>query len=510
MRAPGWLLLLLALAACLPRFRSLPQNPLTSTLSVESEIEIGADIHRQIRASGALVTDPILLDYVNDLGQHLVAVTEPQPFVYRFNVIRDDQLNAFAVPGGYIYLHSAVVAQAGDVAELAGVLAHEVAHVRKRHIANAKQGEGLRSLAALAAIALSGGDPAVAALATGINVSMELKYTRDNESEADREGIGYMVRAGYDPRGMVRFFERIQASAGTYHGSGLPPYLFTHPALPERIGAGRAEIRRVAPPPGLRTEDDRLRAMQARLAALAKPVAGGTGMLARPDFDRAHIDPLLEQAASALAAEDLERAALILADAQQVEPADPRVALARADLAERRGDLPEARLHLRRAFELDPTVPLVQYRLGVVHKKLGERSRAVFYLEQAATNFGEGSTGRKRAEFEIEQSAWPLFEASGVAADEGDESRDRFAQGETVVWWGSIATRFLTRHPPIQVAWLDPSGAVALQESLRADPRHVASRLDTAAVPAGRWTVRVRAGDSPIEERAFELEAVGR
>jgi hypothetical protein len=304
---------------------------------------------------------------------------------------------------------------------------------------------------------------------------------------------------------MVHFFERIQASAQTYRGSGLPPYLFTHPAIPERIGAGRTEIRRIAPPPGLRTEDDRLRPMQARLAALSKPVAGGTGMLARPSFDRARSDPLLEQARSALAAEDVEGASQILARAQEIEPADPRIALARADLAERRGDLAEARLHLRRAFELDPTVPLVQYRLGVVHKQLGERSRAVFYLEQAATNFGEGSSGRKRAEFEIEQIAWPLFDESGVADAEGGDARDRFAQGETVVWWGSIANRFLTRHPPIQISWLDPSGAVALQESLRADPRHVASRLDTAEVPAGRWTVRVRAGDSEIEERSFEI-----
>ena len=133
----------------------LPEsNPLQTKLTVDREKEIGAEVHEQIRQSGALVTDLILLDYINGLGQQIVRVTEPQPFIYRFNLVRSDVLNEFAVPGGYIYIHTAVLAQAGDVSELAGVLAHEVAHVRRRHIAKAQENLWVAQLATLAALVL--------------------------------------------------------------------------------------------------------------------------------------------------------------------------------------------------------------------------------------------------------------------------------------------------------------------------------------------------------------------
>jgi predicted Zn-dependent protease len=506
------LLALLLAAVALPPtgcldFRSAPQNPLSQKITIEKEREIGSEIHRQIRDAGVLVTDPVLLDYLNELGQEIVQVTEPQPFIYRFNIIEVDGLNAFAVPGGYIYLHSETFESAGTLSELVGVLAHEVAHVRERHIARAQEGQGLKTLATLAAIILSGGEPAVAAIASGINVSMQLKHTRDHEAEADREGIGYMIAAGYDPDGMSRFFERINTQSRGRPGE-IPPYLYTHPAIPDRIHAARVEIRRRQPPPNLIEDAPEFRRMQERLVALLNPVAGGSGLQARATFDRRVTEPLLEQARAAVEGEDLERARLILEAAEELEPEDPRVPLGLADLAEHQGDLDEAVVHLRRAYEIDPTVPLVQYRLGVMHKRLGHRTRAVFYLEQAASSFSPGSKGRKRAEFEIESLSFPLLEASGLTTQRGKPSQ-QFTRGEPVVWWGRISSRFAQEHPELAVEWMSPSGRIAHAETALPDGSRVTSRLETGSVTPGRWSVRVSAGDTRIEERSFRISEPG-
>jgi len=367
---------------------------------LENEREVTADVARQIRAGAPLVRDPILLAYLNELGQEIVRATEPQPFVYRFALIEDDSLNAFTIGGGYVYLNTGVFAQSGDVSELAGVLAHEIAHVRNRHVA--RRGEGqeittLATLAALAAVALAGADPGVMMVSESLNVALQLRNSRRAESEADRDGIDYMVRSGYQPRGMVRFFERIllQRPAG---GSRVPAYLFTHPAVDERISAAKLQIGQLELPSSLRIREARLDAMQARLAELQYTVAGGSTLQARPQFDRELSDPSLAAARKAEQEERVDEAEQILAQAAREAPTDPRIPLARADLAEAGSDLEAARVHLERAFELDPYAPLVQYRLGHIHGRLGNRTQAVFYLEQAATSYRGGTPGRARAE----------------------------------------------------------------------------------------------------------------
>src|SRR5262249_33087013 len=138
----------------------------------DKEREITDDVARQIRGTTPLITDPVLLAYVNELGQSIVRQTEPQPFLYRFSIIRDDTLNAFTIGGGHVYLNSGVIAQAGSESELAGVLAHEIAHVRERHIARRAEGQGittLATLAAAAAVAVAGADPGVMVVAQGLN-----------------------------------------------------------------------------------------------------------------------------------------------------------------------------------------------------------------------------------------------------------------------------------------------------------------------------------------------------
>ncbi len=501
-------------AGCLS-FRELPKNPLASEIDVEDEIELGAQIHKQVRASAPMIHDPLLLDFVNAIGQELVAATEPQPYTYRFSIVKSDELNAFAVPGGYVYLHSAVLLQAGDLSELAGVLAHEVAHVKLRHIARTQQETSFTNYAALAATlaAMASGDPklaaAVSTIASGMNVSLQLKYSRAHEAEADREGIGYLVRAGFDPRGLVRFLERIQTTRPR-GGEEIPAYLYSHPAPGERIDDDRRQIERMGLPPGLTWKDPRLAVAQARLAALAEPIAGGSGLQARATFDASTTDALLARAEAMAADGAADHALDVLAQAEQLEARDPRVPLARAKLLEERDDLGGAAGQLERAFKLDPTVPLVQYELGRIHKRLGHKSRAVFYLEQAASNAAPGSTLARRAEFEIDALSWPVLEASAIAAERAGAERTHFAPGEPLVWWGRVSRRFSLAELAYEVRWVGPSGAVASRQTLEPSAlRWLVASFDSASAQPGAWKAVVYAGDSPLETRAFEIAPRG-
>ncbi|MCE2391651.1 MAG: M48 family metalloprotease [Proteobacteria bacterium] len=479
----------------------------STVITVEQEIEMTAEIHERIRNSAPLVNDPVVLSFLYEIGDEIADVIGgPQPFIFRFFVIDDDELNAFTIGGGYVYLNRGVIAQAGDINELAGVLAHEIAHVRQRHIARRREGGGLTTLATLASMAavIAGADPAVMVLAQGLNQSLQIQHTRRNESEADREGLGYLVKAGYDPLGMTRFFQRILA-AHPHAGEGIPSYLFTHPALEERVAQAKVELRRTDAPRRLNRADERLLEIQERLAQLDARPAGGSGLRARVQFDRSRTDPLLEAAGSAARNGEIGRAHALLEQAQEAEPNDPRVALRRADLAERAGELETARDHLTRAWELDPRVPLTQYRLGRLHRKLGNRSRAVFFLEQAAANYRPGSRLRARAEFEIQRIEFPILDKVwwGNAPD-GAES---FVRGEPIHWQAELGSRYEGRGLTFHLEWHPPGGSPPHVQRIQAGrSRKVSAEFVPGAGAAlGRWTLRVRVGDGVVDEREFWL-----
>jgi beta-barrel assembly-enhancing protease len=472
-------------------------------LGVDKEREITDEVSRQIRKGAPFVTDPVLLAYVNELGQELVRATEPQPFLYRFSIIQDDALNAFTIGGGYIYLNSGVIAQAGSVSELSGVLAHEIAHVRNRHIAKRAEGQGITTLATLAAAAAvaAGADPALMAVSESLNVALQLRNSREAESEADREGIAYMIRAGYQPEGMARFFERISAASPESGSRLVPSYLFTHPAIEERTRAARSLMGRMERPPGLRVDDARLAEMQDRLAMLLTPMAGGSGLQARTAFDPARTDAILARATAALEAKNYAEAEALLAEAAEIEPADPRVALARADVAEAREDLPGALRFLRRAFAIDPSVPLVQLRLGDVLRRLGNRGEAVFYLEQAAANLRAGSSLQKRAEKLLGDLPFPPLSASSLPG-EYVAGVPVFAPGQPVRWDGEIGARYADR--PVRARWIAPGGGLEREDALVPDrERRVSATLEQPALAPGDWTLAVMIGDVQADQLRF-------
>jgi predicted Zn-dependent protease len=240
------------------------------TLSIPEERALGEQVNREVRAEARLVKDRVVWDYVREIGHRIVAASGSQPFTYSFYVVEDDAINAFALPGGYIYIHSETILAARNVAELAGVIAHEVGHVALRHVAkNYRRQQGVGSLYRIgvyAASLLGGGLAGSAAnLGGGLAAAAYLNsYGRDAEREADAFAVEVMPRAGYDPEGLVTFFKTMLSESG-----GQPPaWLSSHPTTVERIEKTQRMIEETPLPVGLRIHDDRLPQIQRRIRRL--------------------------------------------------------------------------------------------------------------------------------------------------------------------------------------------------------------------------------------------------
>lgn len=227
-----------ALAADLPDLGEASQ----SVFSAQTERKVGEAIMRDVRADRAYVDDPEIVDYLNNLGYRLASHSSNNRQEFEFFLMRDNTLNAFALPGGYIGVHTGLILATQNESELAGVLAHEISHVTQHHIARMVAAESRNSITTLAALALailaarSNGQVAGAAMATAqaSSIQSQLDFTREHEREADRVGLQLMQAAGFDPRGMVSFFQRLQKETRLYENNA-PSYLRTHPLTTERI-----------------------------------------------------------------------------------------------------------------------------------------------------------------------------------------------------------------------------------------------------------------------------------
>ncbi|MDD4882555.1 MAG: M48 family metalloprotease [Gallionellaceae bacterium] len=214
-----------------------------ATITEAQEAQLGGEIMRQIRGDKDFLDDPELVDYINSMGDKLVAAS-PAPYRhYEFFVVRDASINAFALPGGYVGVHTGLISATRNESELAGVIAHEISHVTQNHIArmiDSQKGSALTSLAALAVaiLAARSDNPQIAqaaiTTAQAMSIQSQLDYTREHEREADRVGLQTLAGSGYDPAGMATFFERLQANSRLYE-SQAPAYLRTHPLTYERI-----------------------------------------------------------------------------------------------------------------------------------------------------------------------------------------------------------------------------------------------------------------------------------
>lgn len=212
--------------------------------SLEKEIAMGKEYAQQVESTVKLVQDPVVNEYVNRIGQNLVRNSDAKvPFTIK--VIDSDEINAFALPGGFFYVNSGLILAADEEAELAGVMAHEIAHVAARHATRQMTRSQWANIGSIPLIFVGGGIGYAVRAAASFGLPMTfLTFSRGFEEEADYLGLQYMYKTGYDPQAFISFFEKIQAKEKKKPGA-LAKAFATHPQTPDRIEKSQQEIAHV-------------------------------------------------------------------------------------------------------------------------------------------------------------------------------------------------------------------------------------------------------------------------
>jgi len=376
-----------------------------TVISPLQERKLGEDFMRRARQHLDIVEDPELKRYIQNLGRHLAAGTQAGGQDFYFFLVDDPSVNAFAVPGGFIGVHTGLVLTARSEGELAAVLAHEIAHLTQRHIprmmAEAKRTSVPAMAALLAAILLAGsghsGGEAAIALTTATLAQSQLNFTRSFEQEADRIGMGVLTDAGFDARDMPAFFDRMLVASRLYE-SNLPEFLRTHPITTRRIAESRDHADRFPRRPNPDATD--FAHAQARIRALAKAspaelvkrfaaeldepdVAHGDALryayalallrAQRFDAARAEVDVLLKQRPDYVAYRILQaeiafgagrraEALALYAAAQKLAPDDPSLIQRHADALLAAGKAAQARELLNPVLR-QPSADAALYKL---------------------------------------------------------------------------------------------------------------------------------------------------
>lgn len=227
--------------------RNIGNSGLGNWYSLDKELVLGRDFADKLEASSRLIDDPVITEYVNRIGQNLVRNSDAKiPFAIK--VIDSDEVNAFALPGGFLYVNSGLILAAEDEAELAGVMAHEIAHVAARHATRQMTRSEMFSLASIPLIFVGGGVGFAVQQAAGLATPLTmLKFSRGFEAEADYLGIEYLYKAGYDPEAMITFFEKIKAQEKVKPGL-IAKAFAEHPQTSDRIKKTQKEIGTILPP----------------------------------------------------------------------------------------------------------------------------------------------------------------------------------------------------------------------------------------------------------------------
>ncbi|MDY6952098.1 MAG: M48 family metalloprotease [Thermodesulfobacteriota bacterium] len=222
----------------LPIHSSAVSHP---SLTTAEEEELGEEFMRYLEKRCTLIEDAAIVDYVNEIGQGIVRQHASPPFAFRFYLVHEDVYNAFASPAGHVFIYSGLLAAMEREEELAGILAHEVAHVFCRHISERMEQSKKISLMTLAGILTGvfiGGSPEVASAITSSSIAagqaLSLKYSREDEREADQVGLKYLSKAGYSGEGLLSMLQKIRAKHW-FGSEQIPSYVTTHPAIEERI-----------------------------------------------------------------------------------------------------------------------------------------------------------------------------------------------------------------------------------------------------------------------------------
>jgi predicted Zn-dependent protease len=235
--------------------------------SLEKEIALGKQLAQQVERESKVINDPVISEYVNRIGQNLVRNSDAKvPFTIK--VIEDPTVNAFALPGGFFFVQTGLILDADNEAELAGVMAHEIAHVAARHgTCNATRAD-LMQMATIPLIFMGGVAPYLIYEASGVAIPMAfLKFNRAEEAEADYLGVQYMYKTGYDPTAFVDFFEKVETLEKRKPGT-VSKLFSTHPPTEDRILKTQKEIAQLKPRPEYVVTTSEFNDVKARLAML--------------------------------------------------------------------------------------------------------------------------------------------------------------------------------------------------------------------------------------------------
>ena len=379
--------------------------PVVAAMGLKEEQGLGARFALEARRRLSLVREPVLSAYLRRIGERIIAHLDAREFDYRFYVVREATLNAFAVPGGYVYVHAGLIDAVADEAELAGVLAHEIVHVHAHHVVRQEEQTALLNYATILGLFLSAVHPALGAGAASAGAAAQLKYARQYETEADHVGIGLMRDAGFDPLGMPRFL-RLVLKTQQLNPTEVPPYFLSHPLTEDRI-TELEQLARAMPRARPRTGGDaELAAAQATVRALVGP---------REKVVPAYEERLARDPKNAGAQHQLglvlletgqpERAALLLAGAAAAGA--PRARGDEGRALARLGRLAEARAAFEAHLRDYPDDPPIMADLARTMIAAGELKSAAALLESALAR-----------EPELDDAEYALAECRSKSGDE--------------------------------------------------------------------------------------------
>lgn len=377
-------ILLLVLVFCLIMQESAGAA-LFGSFGIKDEQELGRKFIILVRSKMSLIEDPEVVGYLQSLVDRLQKVMPPQPFPFKTNMLLHPTMNAFAVPGGQVFVHTGLVMQLEHESELAGVLAHELTHVSQRHIARrieTAQTITLASLAGVLASVFMGGGAGTGAMMAGSMAAGQaalLKYSRMDESEADDIGLQYLIKAGFPPSGMQGAFEKIRRQQWS-SGMEIPEYLSTHPDVGNRINEIHARIQGL--PASVRNKSENDRRFQ-RVKTLIWARYGEPEAASRlfAQTTSGNCLALMGQGILAERRKQVKKAQTSFAQAMSCAPNDSLVWREAGHFAYSIGD-PEAERLLARALQLDPDDLMAQFYYARLLSAAGRRSLAHTYYKQ--------------------------------------------------------------------------------------------------------------------------------
>ncbi len=390
--------------------------PVAHALSQDEEIRVSRQFRREARFRLKFIEDPEVELYVDRIGRRLLEAVGNTRYPYRFFVIEDSSVNAFAVPGGSIFLHSGLIRRVDTSDELASVVAHEIVHVNARHFATLSSNTDATMLIGMLSVFLAPVLGPAALAGPAVAMTRQLEFSRQIEEQADNLGVGYLARAGYDPEAAVTFMKRMYRER-ILNPVGRPSYLLTHPLTQQRIINLTASIRALGlVRPGFRDVDDiervkllielrkepevavaRLRKAHEQRPEAPEPAhslgiayaATGRWVRAREMLERAarlkSVSPGLDRdlGRAYMHTEAFAKAHAAFERMSAQEPDDPITHLYRGQLLEKESRFRQAARSYLRVRQLAPFWPEAARRLGYAYRKLNQPGKAHYYLAQS-------------------------------------------------------------------------------------------------------------------------------